>query len=288
MRSVYLLFVLLVGIFVPVNGHAVDVPNKYVHGITIAHSSAMAPLAFEGYNKEPKGMLIDFWRKWSEKTGVPVSFELMGWKEGLECVSSGRCDVLGGLFRTKERDPLFDFSKGFWGLKTGLIVPKGSDINGMESLGNSRVGVLEKGSTEEFMRTHYPQVDIVPYPAVIDSTRALANGEIDALYMDYPTVMYMSGQLGAVKDLVLAEMVTENMLCAGVAKDNNELLELVQGGIDMISEPEIKQVMARWFVEPEEDSDKSMVFFSAIIIAFFCVLFFLFFGNPFRSSEKME
>jgi len=280
----YILILLLWGLAVPEGGFALTVPDQYRAGVTVVHSDTMAPLSFLGYNGEAKGIVADFWRKWSQETGVPVDFRLSNWKTGLELIRTGQCDIHGGLFETDERLAYMDFSEGYLSLKTALIVLKSSQIKSMKDLRDKQVGVLAKGSSEEYMRRHYPSVKIVPNKNVRLAVESLVNGDVDALYMDYPTVMYISGTIGAAKEFVPVEFVTDKLLRASVAKGNVELMKLVEAGMAAIDSQERQRIMDNWFIEPHAESYNWMIVFAVLIVGIFCGLYLLLFGIPFRSS----
>jgi len=144
--------------------------------------------------------------------------------------------------------------------------------------------VLAKGSSEEYMRRHYPSVKIVPNKNVRLAVESLVNGDVDALYMDYPTVMYISGTIGAAKEFVPVEFVTDKLLRASVAKGNVELMKLVEAGMAAIDSQERQRIMDNWFIEPHAESYNWMIVFAVLIVGIFCGLYLLLFGIPFRSS----
>lgn len=280
-----LLALLFCWLTMPQEALALDVPDKYRDGVTIVHAETMEPLSFVGYNGEPKGIVADFWRKWSEKTGVPVIFKLTSWKEGLEMIRSGQCDIHGGLFLTDERIGYMDFSDGYLPIKTALMVPRGSVIKSMDDLPGYRVGVLDKGASQEYMELRYPEVEIAPYKNVRLAVKALNGGDVDALYMDYPTVMYISGTMGTVKELLPVEFVTERPLRAAVAKGNRELMKLVEDGLASIAPRERERIMAQWFIEPHPETFAWMYVLAGAVVLMLGVLYVLFFGFPFRAGR---
>ena len=51
--------------------------------LRIAYSEYM-PFYFQGTSGEHRGILVDFWNMWSKKTGIPVSFKTLPWKQTIE------------------------------------------------------------------------------------------------------------------------------------------------------------------------------------------------------------
>ena len=90
-------------------------------GITVVDDKAYPPFAFIDGNGDPCGIIIDIWKLWSRKTGIPVSFRLMVWDAALAEVRQGRADVVGGLFRTPDRESAFDFSDKILAIPTAIF-----------------------------------------------------------------------------------------------------------------------------------------------------------------------
>ena len=77
--------------------------------ISIAYCKDSVPFHFTDENGQPSGIMIDLWRLWSEKTGIPIDFQAASWDETLTMVGSGVADVHAGLFFNKERDKFLDY-----------------------------------------------------------------------------------------------------------------------------------------------------------------------------------
>ncbi len=250
MMSKYTIFIFAIVLIMSAASAAVFASSKqYSGGITVAHSNDMAPLSFSGLDNSAKGIIPDFWRKWSEKTGIPVTFRLVKWERSLEMVASGEADVHGGLFLTEDRRPLLDFSDPFMPMRTYLFAIKGAQISNVSDLGSYRVGVLNKGAAHEFMAREHSEVTLKTYDSARDVTQALVAHEISAVVMDYPTVLYLSGTLGAVREIIPVHPVYSEMLRAGIARGNDKLMAVVEKGLAQMDDELRESIKARWFIE---------------------------------------
>ncbi|QJB57317.1 transporter substrate-binding domain-containing protein [Pseudodesulfovibrio sp. zrk46] len=275
-----LLWVIIWCVAMPFVSEASDLSESFREGVIVVHSKTMAPLSSIGYNGEPKGIVIDVWRKWSEKTGVPVEFQLVQWDETLKRVRAGGNVIHGGLFKTPLRNEFLNYSVGYLAMKTSLVVLKDSPIKNMDEIAGRSIGVLKGGASEEYIHTHHPQAKIVPFNTVLDSARALADRKVEAVFMDYPTIMYMGGSLGAVGDFVPLEFVDPRLLHAAVAKGNDKLLELVNEGFGAITKSELQYIYDHWFVPPAEDESNWVLIFVLVCAGFLIGLVILYFGLP--------
>ncbi len=264
---------------------AFDVPERYRDGVTVVHSNNMPPMSFGGLNGEPKGFLIDFWRKWSTETGVPVSFRLTTWKDGLELVRTGECDIHGGLFSTEDRRKYFDYSDKIFPVKTALFIRTDSGIKGMTDIGDKWVGVLEKGSAEEYLRKHYPKLKLKSYLSIDEAMVAFASGGVSVIVTDYPTLMYLSAKHAILNDVHAVKILFEDSMRAAVAKGNSDLLDLVARGIEQIDPEEREYILHRWYVSEPDDLNTLKIVVALAVIGLLGALVFLVFGGRARRSR---
>ncbi len=76
----------------------IHIEYEQITSVTIAHSLDYRPLNYVDTNGVSDGMLIDFWKLWSEKTGVGVTFVGAPWHECLKRVADGEIDIIAGAF----------------------------------------------------------------------------------------------------------------------------------------------------------------------------------------------
>ena len=126
--------------------------------IIIVDDKSYPPFAFLDAGGAPRGITVDLWNLWSRKTGIAVEFHLMEWEAALAAVREGRADVVGGLFRTPEREADFEFTQPLFKIPTGIFFHR--DIFGIKNLGDLagfEVGVIKGDSTEETLRARHPE-----------------------------------------------------------------------------------------------------------------------------------
>ena len=57
--------------------------------LTVAYCLDCVPFHYQDDKGEPTGLIIDYWRLWSKKTGVSVEFVVAPWGETLKMVGGG-------------------------------------------------------------------------------------------------------------------------------------------------------------------------------------------------------
>lgn len=261
---------------------AFNVPLQFRDGVTIVHSDAMPPMSYVGLNGDPKGFVIDFWEKWAVETGVPVRFHLTSWAEGLDMLKAGKVDIHGGLYLTPERQEYLEYSDKIFPIDAALFTLKGNGVEGMGDLRDGVVGVLVKGSAEEIMRRDYPRIKRHVYPSITTMIQGFVDGEVDAVVTDYPTLMYLGGTMGVVKDLEVVEILKHEHLRAAVLKGNEELLALVSRGLAEVDEKERLNILRRWFVREAESSSTLKIVAGLSLAGLIGAVLLLLFGGRSR------
>jgi len=217
-------------------------------GIIVAQASDMPPMSFVGPSGNPKGFIIDLWRKWSSETGVPVHFHLVEWAETLNAVREGKADVHGGLFYTVGKDRYLDYSTPFF-LSRGVILAVGdSEVTDVRQLDRKKVGVIAKSFYDSLLREKF--LTLKPYPVenMSQLIEVATKGEIEAVMGDYPTIMYQAGSMGKAKDFRVVEFIGEQQYRAAVVQGNQSLLAMIERGLERIDKEEREALFDRWII----------------------------------------
>jgi len=257
MKVFIFLFILLACLLQLEPAQAYNVPDKYASGVVVAAPSHLPPMSFLGLNGQPKGVHVDFWRQWSDETGVPVRFKVGNWEEMLLCVSEGECNIHSGLYITDGRKKFLDYGESLYRTSISLFVRKDSWIERLDQLGGIRVAVLEKGVSQDSLRSSSSGAVLVSYPTARQAVAGLSKGETEAIVCDTPTVFYILGELGKLRDFKSVDVIQSQYYHAAVKKGDRELLEVVNWGMQCIDEETRERILNVWYV-PDATISKSL------------------------------
>ncbi len=266
-------------------GPAVAKTLQWYHdnGITIVNQPDSAPMSYQGANGEPKGFIIDVWKKWSEKTGIPVHFHFANWEDTIRLVRDGTYDLHGGLFRNKVRLTFFDFSGPYHEVKGALLVNRQKDTDTDTIYSKFAIGVLRDAFAEYYLTKNRPQARLVPYSSMVETSRAMAEGKIDAIAGDHPMMGYEMGRIGKSNELILKEIIYSEELRAATVKGNHALIKMIDEGLAKISEHEREHIYRRWFVE--DTVDNHWLRNTLIVLAILLIGVFFFFFHDWRRKQ---
>lgn len=237
-----------------------DSREQYMEsGITIAYTKDARPLSFMGTSGSPEGLTIDFWRLWSDKTGVPVQFSLVVWEETIPLVADGGADVHGGLVKTEERQQQLDYSHPLFDIETVLIVKpdlKGEVGSGFKA---GTVGAVKEAHSAQLVLERFPEAQLQEYLTPLALLEAFARGEVNAAVVYLPTFHLKNNQRTTPVPYKIAAILETLQIHGAVRKGNTDLLDVINDGLAQITKEERDYLKNRWFVPGAEEQSHSFL-----------------------------
>ncbi len=223
-----------------------------------------------------EGLLIDEWRLWEEKTGIPVEIIATDWEKAQQSMQAGNADVIDTIFRTPARESLYDFGRAYEDLPVGIF--HHININGIHnpaSLSGFQIGVkAQDACIEELARAGITTVKTYPnYESVIEAALA---GQVRIFCMDESPANYLLQRLDADGNFRQAFTLNTGQFHRAVSKGNVATLAQVERGFAAISGSEYKKIRQKWVGEPipyAVSRPLRYVFFISIFLVFLLAVF---------------
>ncbi len=236
--------------------------------LVISLDAGYAPLTFLNADGDPAGLFVDIWCLWSEKTGREIEFRAGNWDESVRSVKNGAADIHSGLFYSDDRATWMGFSQPFYEASSCFFYPPRHETDWRtDGFEGKKIGATKGSYQEDYLRKNFPNADTVSFASIEEVIRATLAGEIVAfLAEDLPVaaILTLSGLTGKLtRD---AQVVFAREIHAGTPKDDKELLSLIDGGFDAISDRELSEIEKNWIPNPEERyfrPDRARIRFSA-------------------------
>ncbi len=241
-----------------VNAAGGTLPQK----ITIVYNNGVPPMKFTNADGKADGMLIDLWRLWSQKTGIPVEFRQASWDRAQKMVQTGEADLHAGLFYTDERDKRFDFSAPLLEMKYYYFFHHSiHGVKQIEDLIRFPIGVPAKGYTEEFMHKTLPEAQLVGYenfPMVYDAAQ---QGEIQVFISPWSNLLYYLRQRGLDNNYRhhAASPLYVKRYRGVVREGNRELLAQINLGLARISTQERAEIERKWLGQQQSEVESVLL-----------------------------
>ncbi len=210
------------------------------------------PMSFIGPDGRPAGLLVDFWRLWSQTTGQAVRFRPSSWPETLEAMRRGEADLHSGLFRNRERERWLAFTDPLHAIRTVEIHRVGEPTLSLGARSGRRVAVLEGSFQADWLVRHWPTVTTVPFASAEPMVLALVRREIDAIINEAPTVQASLNGLGFGGLVERGDTLLTNQLFGAVRKADTALLSQVNRGLATLPRDALIAIDQRWLPDPED------------------------------------
>ena len=220
--------------------------------LTVAIHNELPPFTFINAEGEPAGMFVDLWRLWAQKIDQAIQFRPTSWKDTLSSLRKGDADIHAGLFPNEEREQWLDFSQPFYEVEAKVFFLTTSDPPGsLAEFVGQKVGAVSGTYHEQYLRQHYPDLQVESFPSTEDLIYATKYGRIRAFLAVPHLTSILLNQLGlsGVFQSINEPGGTERFR-AGILRGNQDLLSLIDKGLNNISTRELITIEARWITDP--------------------------------------
>ena len=224
------------------------------------------PYLFIGADHQPRGYLVDEWKLWEQKTGVHVELIPTDWSNAQRMLLAGQADVIEMLFRTPEREALYDFSAPYARVTVGIYADSSiSGIDSADALRGFEVGVESGDACIEHLHQHGITA-IRTYRGYSQMIDAVNHRDVRILCMDdYPANYYLY-KSGIGPDFSRVFEFYSGDFHRGVRKGDARTLALVDRGMGLITGEERDALQRKWMGRPVSFTPYAQIFAYALVI----------------------
>ncbi|AIF48858.1 putative bifunctional diguanylate cyclase/phosphodiesterase [Dyella japonica] len=224
------------------------------------------PYLFIGPDHQPRGYLVDEWKLWEEKTGIHVELVPTNWANAQQMLRDGKADVIELMFRTPEREALYDYSEPYAKVTVGIYVDATiSGIDDVDGLHGFEVGVERGDACSEHLRQHGITA-LKQYSGYTEMIDAVRRRDVRILCMDdYPAnyYLYKTGQGTGFNRAF--EFYTGEFHRA-VLKGHGDTLAVVAEGMKLITGEERDALQRKWMGRPVSYTPYTQIFAYALLL----------------------
>ena len=215
--------------------------------VVIVTNDNNPPFSFTLPDGTITGLYVEYWQMWSKYNNQPIDIHLKTFEESLQEIKHNNT-IHSGLLMTPDRAQWSDFSSPIHHVDTVVVFnrnyPKNSRLKDFAFL---KVAVYTDSFQLAYMQEHHPEFQLITYVDPKKTFEQLLNGEIDAVVAEAPFINVQLAQMGLSGVLNLSdEVLTTNTVHAMIAKDQVELLELINQGIRSIPIEEVVALEKKW------------------------------------------
>lgn len=204
------------------------------------------PYLFLDADGRPDGYVVDLWRLWEKKTGIPVEIEAIDWAEAQARLLRGEADVIENLYRTPAREADYEFSIPYATQRTFIFAHESiSGISGINTLKGFQIGVETGDACVEALEGH-GITTLQAYADYSQMIRAAINEEIKLFCLDEAPAHFYLYRLKVQGRFKQAFEIYRGQMHRAVRKGNGEMLTLVEAGMAKITEEEKRALHDKW------------------------------------------
>ncbi len=233
------------------------------NSISVVYCADLAPFEFQDETGKPAGMIIDYWKLWSEKTGVDVNFIPAAWNDTLSMVKEGKVDAHVGLFYNKDRDTYLSYSPTpLTKTDTHVFYHESlPEIAGGKELFAYRIGVIDDDFVEGYLAENYPGISLAPYKTIDNVMVALKSGALKVFAIDTPVALsaLRKNGLSGEFQFVASKPLYQNNWFTAVPEGKTETLERIEAGMAQITPLEKLAITKKWSSSGESRDANTLV-----------------------------
>jgi len=285
-----ILFLILCGVIVAACSApaATTVVNPPVSRLRVLMDNNYPPYVFEDENGSLRGILIDQWKLWEERTGVKVEITALPWGEALKKMETGEFDVIDTIFYTAERASIYDFTDPYAQINVRIYFQKNiSGFAKVEDLKGFRVAVKTGDANVNYLLERGVK-NLVYYSSYEEIIKAAAAKDETIFVIDEPPALYYLYKYQINAEFNYSETLYSGEFHRAVKKGNAQILSLVAGGFSQITKAEYREIDSRWLGFGQNNSLQQVIPYLAVgaSTAFLIILALFIFSRMLQSRVQ--
>ncbi len=213
--------------------------------IIVAGDRNRPPLEYLDAAGTPMGILVDLWKLWSEKTGIPVEFSLEEEWEAFRSVREGRADVLSGAIAGT--DITLEYAPPFYHLDAHVFYRREVRLGAPYNLEPYRVGVSADDPAGRYLHLKHPDFSIKTHASFNELIKEIRSENLNVFVANPVEALFNMGSSGVLEDFRQSgEPLYSVGISFAVRKGNFPLLGVISGGLGKITPVEIAAVEKKY------------------------------------------
>ncbi len=220
--------------------------------IRIAYDGSLPPYSFINEQGKIDGIAFEIMALLSKRLGINLTiYPNSDWGGLYKAGAKRKVDVIATMVNRAGRAEWFSFTRPYL-TKSLVIVTKQDNpsINNRSDLADKKVALVKGYQYGEQLESEFPTVKRIKVKSMLDSLNEVDKGRADAAILFLGTANYLQTkhQLNQLKIAAFYERNSANESIA-VRKDWPILREIMQKGLDSLTEEEVQKIFAKWVVQ---------------------------------------
>ena len=230
------------------------------------------------------GILIDWWKLWSKKTGIDIKFIPLDLQSCIEKTENGEIDVIAGILYSDERAERLDFSESLIRTRTVLFLKNSIKTDSLKNL-KVAINLVENNLANSYLKTNYPNLELITLKTYASLMNAIHLQSVDAFTYEIPNPLGKYKQPAPPEGYYILETLFAERIRPAVKKENSKMLSLIVSGTGKISDEELIGIVDEWKLFKK---DRSNLYWILGIVLFLVFIIIFLVVNGLKNKHKIE
>jgi signal transduction histidine kinase len=260
--------------------------------IRYAPDIRFGPIEYMDREGVVKGASIDYLEWISEHTGL--NFEIVSyqnWSEIIDAAAEKNVDVIGAAW-TEQRDDYLLFTEPFIAVPNVIITRTDyqADLT-LEALSGKKVIVLENYAIQDYIETHYPEIELIPVLTLSEGLSRISLATDDYMAVSLAQASFLMKEKTITNLKVSGDTYYDNELSFGIRDDWSVLQGIMNKALDVMPESKREEIYSRWVhieTEPIISREAILAIVASLIVAIVIILSIAFFNRVLRERVAQK
>ncbi|WP_222424079.1 transporter substrate-binding domain-containing protein [Desulfamplus magnetovallimortis] len=250
--------------------------------IRLAPDPEFKPIEFFDENGNYSGIAADYARLLEKKLGIRFKVILCAsWDEVLTKMKNREVDLLPNAVKTPQREKYMIFPKPYLKIPSVIISKNNVTSNlDLDMLKGMKVTMVSGYGYADIIHNRYPEINIEFVADLKTALRKVSFGMSDAFIGDLATASYYIESEGITNLRLSGETDPPNISGFAVRNDWPELADILDKGIDLLTEEDHKTIQNRWIRLASEpgmtiQAFKKLMGIISVVISFVIIMFII-------------
>ncbi|MEA4988998.1 MAG: transporter substrate-binding domain-containing protein [Anaerovorax sp.] len=205
------------------------------------------PYSYLDEKGRPTGFNVELAKAAGAAMGYDVEIRLDEWSKIRSALEQGEIDAISGMFYSEERENIYSFSAKHSITNGDIFTRKEIVIDGIEDLRDKKIVVQKGDIIAEFLLNQNMNITLIEVPTVAEALTLIENGTYD-----YAGILKLPGiysiRKNSFKNIKEQGIILNpNDYCMAVKKENENLLLILNGGMQIIKATgEYQEIYDKW------------------------------------------
>ncbi len=202
------------------------------------------------YNEDgrPSGFNIEILYAVTDVLDLKVDIKTGTWEVIRSELENTEIDILSGMFYSKERDKIVDFSTPLIEVSHFVFVRSDSDIRNLDEARNKAIIVQKGDITWDYLKENNITDTIIEVDNKKEAIALLASGLYDCALLSKVNAYYIIDELEVTNLVAVGEEMLIREFCFAVEEGDTELLSKLNKGLEIIkANGTYNKIYLKWF-----------------------------------------